>query len=98
MITQYDPRLVREEALFPSEVILCLLTLGGKDHTTVVEATLDQAWDAVMVNSLHFDAANVWQENLARIKPLLKTARLYNLTAGTNPEEVVNTLSTVFEH
>ncbi len=51
-----------------------------------------------MLNSLHFDVANVWQENLLRIEPLLKTAGLYNLTAGTNPEEIVNTLSTVFEH
>ena len=93
----YDPRLVAEEALYPSEVILCLLRLNGKAHSTVVEATLDQAWDAVMLNSLHYDDANVWQKNLARIEPLLKTARLYHLTVGTNPDEIVNTLSTIFE-
>jgi hypothetical protein len=86
---QLDSTLVYDEAICPTHIDLCLLKRNGQPKTTLHEATLEETWDAIMLNSLHYDNPNVWAENLSQIEPLVKRARLYHLEIGTEGEGIV---------
>lgn len=91
-LRQLDPNLVREDAVYPEQIDLCLLKRNGKTKTTVYEATKDETWEAIMLNSIHYDRAHAWLENLRWIEPLVNRARLFHLEIGTEGEGIVEKL------
>jgi hypothetical protein len=84
----FNPDLVFEEALNPQQVDWCLLSRTDRTNSTVRPATEAEAWDSIMVNSLHYDERGIWEENLRKIEPLVKMARFWHLELGRNGKDV----------
>jgi hypothetical protein len=96
-LRRYDPRLVVDEA-WPAGVIeLCLLARGDGEETTLVPATDEEVWTAVLHNSLPYDAPEVWGHNLARLTPLLARAGTHHLTIGRDPQDVIDVINRLWE-
>ena len=55
-------------------------------------AALPEVMETVMANSLFYDVAEVWKQNLARIRPLVEWARCYHLELGRDPASLVATV------
>ncbi|HCB50252.1 MAG TPA: hypothetical protein DEP47_12210, partial [Chloroflexi bacterium] len=91
-LRQLDPTLVHETAVEPSVVHLCLLTRGDQPTTCLRPATISEVMEAVMANSLFYDTAEVWTQNLASIKPVVEQARCYHLQVGSDPAGLVATI------
>ncbi len=85
-----DSNMVCEQAVYPDEVDLYLLKQNGYPETVIRQATLDEAWQAVMMNSLHYDSERAWSDNLSQIEPLIRRARLFHLEIGTNGQDIVD--------
>ncbi|NUM48148.1 MAG: hypothetical protein HUU38_25865 [Anaerolineales bacterium] len=86
---QLDSTLVFDEAIVPDQIDLCLLKRNGQPKTFIQEATLDETWEAILLNSLHDDTPEVWAENLRLIEPLVNRARLFHLEIGTEGNGIV---------
>ena len=84
-----DPALVHEASVEPSDICLCLLAQSGRSRTHVRPADLFEVMEAIMANSLFYDEADVWKQNLARIRPLVERARCYHLAVGNDPVSLV---------
>ena len=96
-LRRYDPRLVVDEA-WPAGVIeLCLLARSDDDETTIVPATDEEVWEAVLHNSLPYDSPDVWARNLARLTPLLARAGTHHLTIGRDPQDVIAAINRLWE-
>lgn len=91
-LRQLDPTLVHEAVVEPSAVHLCLLTLGDEPTTRLRLASISEVIEKVMANSLFYDTARVWQQNLASIRPLVEQARCYHLQVGSDPAGLVATI------
>jgi hypothetical protein len=46
-----------------------------------------------MVNSLHYDTQELWEENLRRIDLLLRQARVHRLRIGTSEAEILRSVN-----
>jgi hypothetical protein len=91
-LRQLDPTLVHETVVEPSEVYLCLLTRGNKPTTRLWPASRSEVVETVMGNSLFYDKAEVWKQNLANIRPVIEQARCYHLQAGSDTAGLVATI------
>ncbi len=89
---QLDSTLVYDEAIVPDQIDLCLLKRNGQPKTFIQEATLEETWEAIMLNSLHNDTPEVWAENLRLIEPLVNRARLFHLEIGTEGNGIIEKL------
>jgi hypothetical protein len=81
-LRRVDPALVRETAVTPEQVDLCLLTRHAAATTSLRPATRAEVMDVAMQNSLHFDHADRWRANVAGIERLVDLARWFHLTVG----------------
>ncbi len=84
-----DPSLVLESAFYPKQVDWFLVQRSKKPQTTIRPASIEQAWEWIVINSLHDDAPEVWMENLALIRPLVDMARFHHLELGAGGSGVV---------
>ena len=91
-LRQLNPSLVCEHAVYPTHIDLCLLKRNGQPETSIQKATLEETWEAIMLNSLHYDNPDAWEENLRLIEPLVKRAGLYHLGIGTSEEGIVEAI------
>jgi hypothetical protein len=88
-LRRLDPALVHESFVEPAEIFLCLLSRDDGLATGLRPAPIDEVTKAVMANSLFYDKAEVWQQNLACIEPLLERTRCYHLSFGGDPAGIV---------
>jgi hypothetical protein len=95
-LRRLDPELVYESVVEPSDICLCLLTRADDATTHLRPATLPEVMETVIANSLFYDEAEVWEKNLARIRPLVEKARCFHLAAGTDPVSLVETVGTLW--
>ena len=95
-LNRFAPDRVCKQALTPDAVMLCLLGRHDRAGSLYEAADPESLWEAVMLNSLHFDAYPVWQSNLALVAGLLQRARAYRLTAGRDPRGVVAALDALW--
>lgn len=95
-LERVDPAYVQTDAVRPSSVTLCLLSRGAGDETTWRPASSGEVAGAVMANSLFYDTAEVWRENLAAIDRLLARARCYHLSIGRAPDRLVAAVKTLW--
>jgi hypothetical protein len=53
----------------------------------------DEFWTEIMVNSLHYDSLEPWNENLRRVDLLLRKANLHRLRIGTSETDIIKTVN-----
>ncbi len=95
-LRQLDPALVREQYLQPTEVALCLLSLSHEDASALRPAGEAAVHEAIMANSLFYDSAEVWRQNLAQIGRLLERARAFHLAVGHETLDLVKTVDSLW--
>jgi hypothetical protein len=91
----FDRALIRETAVSPQQITLCLLARHDAPETLITAVTPQQLHEAIIRNSLFYDTPEIWQRNLARLQLLLDKAAVHQLTIGTNPEEIIKTVDTL---
>ncbi len=91
-LRRVDPALVRETAVTPEQVDLCLLTRRTVADTTLRPATRAEVMDVAMQNSLHYDRADAWRANVAGIERLVDRARWFHLTVGRDAESLLEAI------
>jgi hypothetical protein len=89
-LRRVDPALVRDTAVAPERVDLCLLTRHAAAATTLRPATRAEVLDVAMQNSLHYDRAEAWRSNVANIEQLVDMAHGHHLTVGTDPIKLLD--------
>jgi hypothetical protein len=83
-LRQYAPERVCEQAIYPDEIDLCLLTRNEGRETHLEPAGRESITKAVMENSLHFDDPAVWERNFNLIERLVERARGHHLSVGAH--------------
>ena len=91
-LRRVDPALVRETAVAPEQVTLCLLTRHTAAATTLRPATRAEVLDVAMQNSLHYDRAEAWRPNVAGIERLVDMAQWYHLVVGRDPQSLLDAI------
>jgi len=92
-LTRVDPALTCQEMIRVERVEFCLLERWDKSESALEPLSLDELWPEIMVNSLHYDTPEIWNENLQRVELLLRNARLHRLRIGTSEYEILKTVN-----
>lgn len=92
-LTRVKPELARREMIRVGRVEFCLLERWNRVESTIEPLSEDEFWTEVMVNSLHYDTAEVWKENLRNVDLLLRKANLHRLRIGTSEDEIIKTVN-----
>jgi|SRR5579859_1671144 len=92
-LRRVDPALVRETAVAPERVELCLLTRHNAAATTLRPATRAEVMDVLMQNSLHYDRADAWRPNVAGMERLVDMATWHQLVVGTDAESLLEVIA-----
>jgi hypothetical protein len=92
-LMRVDPALTRQEMIQIRRVEFCLLERWDKSESKIEPLSEDEAWSAIMVNSLHYDTPELWNENLRRIDLMLGKANLHRLRIGTSEDEIIKTVN-----
>jgi len=95
-LRRLNPALVRETAVRPEQVDLCLLTRHAAPRTTLRPATRAEVLDVTMLNSLHYDRAEAWRPNVANIVRLVDMARCHHLVVGTDPDSLLAAIGSLW--
>ena len=95
-LRQLAPRLVCEQAIYPERVELCLLTQSGNDETRLLPVDRSEIWQAIILNSLHFDTLAVWERNLALIELLVERARCHTLSVGSDVAGILSSVDSLW--
>lgn len=92
-LTQVDPLLTRQDMIEVQRVEFCLLKRWDRSESKIEPLSEDELWPEIMVNSLHYDTPELWNENLHRVELLLRKAKLHRLHIGTSEIEILKTLN-----
>jgi len=74
----------------------CLLQRWDKPESRIDSLSADDLWPDIMLNSLHYDTSELWKENLTRIEKLVRRATLHRLRIGTDENEIVHTVNSLW--
>lgn len=92
-LTRVDPALARREMIRVTHVEFCLLERWGRPESVIEPLSQEELWQEIMVNSLHYDTRELWEENLHRVNLLLRKANLHRLHIGTSEAEILRTVN-----
>ena len=92
-LMRVDPALAHPEMIRIRRVEFCLLERWEKPESKIDSLSDDELWPELMVNSLHYDTPELWNENLRRVDLLLRKAALHRLHIGTSEEEIMRTVN-----
>lgn len=92
-LARVDPALSRREMIRVQHVEFCLLERWDRSESMLEPLTEEELWPEIMVNSLHYDTAELWNENLRRVDSLLRHANLHRLRIGTSEEGILKTVN-----
>jgi len=92
-LMKVDPQLTRREMMRIRRVEFCLLERWDRFETQLEPLSEEELWSEIMVNSLHYDTPELWNENLRRIEQLLRHANLHRLRIGTSEADILKTVS-----
>ncbi|MEO7841280.1 MAG: hypothetical protein ABIU06_18210, partial [Anaerolineales bacterium] len=92
-LKRVNPELTHEEMVRIRRVEYCLLERWDRSESRIESLTEAELWPEIMVNSLHYDTPELWNENLRRIKLLLEHANLHRLRIGTAEDEILKTVN-----
>jgi hypothetical protein len=92
-LMRVDPALTRREMIEVHRVEFCLLERWDKFESRIEPLSEDELWPEIMVNSLHYDTPEQWNENLRKVDLLLREANLHRLRIGTSEAEILKTVN-----
>jgi hypothetical protein len=92
-LMRVDPALTHREMIQVRHVEFCLLERWDKPESILEPLSEEELWPQIMVNSLHYDTAELWNENLQRVDMLLRRANLHRLRIGTSEENLIKTVN-----
>lgn len=95
-LARIDPTLTRSEMIHVEQVKFCLLERWDRPESKIEPLSEDELWQEIMVNSLHYDTFEIWNENLRRVALLLHKARLHRLRIGTLEDEIIETVNALW--
>ena len=96
-LDKLDPGMAHPEMLKVGRVEYCLLERWDEPHSRVEPLSEAELWPEIMVNSLHYDTPEFWNENLRRIQLLLKHASLHRLRIGTSEDDILKTVAQIWK-
>ena len=71
-----NPEFVYWQMMPIRRVEYCLLERWDKSESAIEPLSADQLWPEIMVNSLHYDTPELWDENLRRIGLMLQKVEI----------------------
>jgi hypothetical protein len=92
-LMRVDPALTRREMIRIRRVEFCLLARWDRSDSKIESLSEDELWPEIMVNSLHYDTPELWNENLRRVDLMLRHANLHRLHIGTSEDEIIKTVN-----
>ena len=92
-LMRVDPALTCQEMIRVERVEFCLLERWDKSESELEPLSSDELWREIMVNSLHYDTPEIWNENLQRVDFLLRNANLHRLRIGTSEDDIRKTVN-----
>lgn len=92
-LTRVDPALARLDMIRVERVELCLLERWDRSESEIQPISEEELWPEIMVNSLHYDTPELWNENLQRVDLLLRKSRLHRLRIGTSEADILKTVN-----
>jgi hypothetical protein len=92
-LTSVGPALARLDMIRVERVEFCLLERRDRSESEVEPISEEELWSEVMVNSLHYDTPELWNENLQRVDLLLRKSKLHRLRIGTLETDILKTVN-----
>ena len=92
-LMRVDPALTHREMIQIQQVEFCLLERWKKSESQIEPLSEEEFWPEIMVNSLHYDTSEVWNENLRRVDLMFRKANLHRLRIGTSEDEILKTVN-----
>jgi hypothetical protein len=92
-LKRVDPKMSFEQMIPIRRVEYCLLERWDRSGSSIEPLSEDDIWPEIMVNSLHYDTPDMWEENLCRIELMLKHAQLHRLRIGSSEDEIIKTVN-----
>jgi hypothetical protein len=92
-LMRVDPALTRRKMIQIRRVEFCLLERWDKFESQIEPLSEEELWTEIMVNSLHYDTPELWNENLRRVDLMLRKANLHRLRIGTSETEILKTVN-----
>lgn len=92
-LMRVDPESALRQMIQVNRVEYCLLERWDKSESHIELLSEDELWPEIMVNSLHYDTPELWNDNLHRIDLLLRKSNLHRLRIGTSEEEILKTVN-----
>jgi hypothetical protein len=92
-LKRVDSSLAYPQMIRIGRVEYCLLERWDNSKSEIDSLSEDELWREIMVNSLHYDTQEMWNENLHRIEKLLKHANLHRLRIGTSEDDIIKTVN-----
>jgi len=95
-LMRVDPSMTHREMIRIRRVEFCLLERWDKHESKIEPLSEDELWPEIMVNSLHYDTPELWEENLRRIALMLRHAHLHRLRIGTSEDEIIKAVNQIW--
>lgn len=92
-LMRVHPSMTHREMIRIRRVEFCLLERWDKPESKIEPLLEDELWPEIMVNSLHYDTPELWNENLRRVDLMLQNAHLHRLRIGTSEDEIIRTVN-----
>ena len=92
-LMRVDPSMTRREMIRVQRVEFCLLERWERTESSIEPVSDDELWTEIMVNSLHYDTPELWNENLRKVDLLLRKANLHRLRIGTSEAGILKTVN-----
>jgi hypothetical protein len=95
-LIQVDPALAQLEMIIVERVEYCLLQRWDGRESRLEPLPEEELWPEIMVNSLHYDVPELWEQNLQRIDALVRKACLHRLRIGTSKAQILQTIDSLW--
>lgn len=92
-LRRINPEMTHDSMIRICRVEYCLLERWDRSGSKIESLSTDELWPEIMVNSLHYDGPELWNENLRRIGLMLEHAALHRLKIGISEEEIIKTVN-----
>jgi hypothetical protein len=95
-LARLRPELARREMVHVDRLEFCVLERRNRIESQIEPLSEADFWTELMVNSLHYDTAEVWRENLRNVHLLLEKANLHRLRIGSSEENILKTVNSLW--
>ncbi len=92
-LKRVDEAMAHPQMIPIRRVEYCLLERWDNPESQIESLTEDELWREIMINSLHYDTQELWNENLRCIELLLRHANLHRLRIGTAEDSIIKTVN-----